>query len=45
MDGITDPRWAAFRPGRFSPGLADPVGAAAALSHLTRTFDPNKEPA
>jgi glycine oxidase len=32
MDGITDPRWAAFRPGRFSPGLADPVGAAAALS-------------
>ncbi|WP_314191384.1 glycine oxidase ThiO [uncultured Arthrobacter sp.] len=32
MDGISDPRWAAFRPGRFSPGLADPVGAAAALS-------------
>jgi glycine oxidase len=32
MDGITDPRWAAFRPGRFTPGLADPVGAAAALS-------------
>lgn len=46
MDGITDPRWAAFRPGRFSAGLADPVGAAAALPHLTRvTFDPNKEPA
>ncbi|MDQ0866083.1 glycine oxidase ThiO [Arthrobacter globiformis] len=33
MDGVADPRWAAFRPGRFSPGLADPVGAAAALSH------------
>ena len=33
MDGITDPRWAAFRPGRFSAGLADPVGAAAALLH------------
>lgn len=34
MDGITDPRWAAFRPARFSPGLpdplaADPLGAAA----------------
>lgn len=32
MDGITDPRWAAFRPGRFSPGLTDSVGLAAALS-------------
>ncbi|GAB15519.1 putative thiamine biosynthesis oxidoreductase ThiO [Arthrobacter globiformis NBRC 12137] len=33
MDGIADPRWAAFRPGRFSAGLEDPVGASAALSH------------
>ncbi|MFP3459318.1 glycine oxidase ThiO [Arthrobacter globiformis] len=27
MDGIRDPRWAAFRPGRFSRGLQDPVGS------------------
>jgi glycine oxidase len=32
MDGITDPRWANFRPGRFSPGLSDPLGSAAVLS-------------
>jgi glycine oxidase len=32
MDGITDPRWANFRPGRFSPGHPDPLGSAAALS-------------
>ncbi|MFE5839393.1 glycine oxidase ThiO [Arthrobacter sp. NPDC056493] len=32
MDGIPDPRWAHFLPGRFSPGLPDPV---AALSHLS----------
>ena len=28
MDGFTDPRWAAFRPARFSPGIPDPLGAA-----------------
>ncbi|PNH84786.1 glycine oxidase ThiO [Arthrobacter sp. AFG20] len=32
MDGITDPRWAHFRPGRFSPGLRDTPGSAALLS-------------
>jgi glycine oxidase len=50
MDGITDPRWAAFRPARFSPGLSDPPGAAAPprsghprMTHVT--FDPSKESA
>lgn len=32
MDGVTDPRWAAFRPGRFSGKLPDPLGPAPALS-------------
>ena len=32
MDGFTDPRWAAFRPARFSPGLPDPLGEAAGLA-------------
>lgn len=28
MDGTRDPRWSAFRPGRFSPGLQDAVESA-----------------
>jgi glycine oxidase len=32
MDGITDSRWAAFRPARFSPGLPDAMGVAAGLA-------------
>jgi glycine oxidase len=32
MDGITDSRWTAFRPARFSPGLPDARGVAAGLA-------------
>ena len=40
MDGVTDPRWAAFRPARFSPGLPDPLGVAAPLGAFTHCRTP-----
>ena len=40
MDGITDRRWAAFRPARFSPGLPDPLGVAAPLGAFTHCGTP-----
>ncbi|MFE4544881.1 glycine oxidase ThiO [Arthrobacter sp. NPDC056727] len=43
MDGITDPRWAAFRPARFSPGIPDARGAAAGLTPVPGQA-PNRPP-
>ena len=45
MDGVEDRRWDAFRPGRFSPELAQPHSPGTVTHSGTVTFDQSKEPA